>query len=160
MVLMNRRYDVLRQNGAADRLLLQAVADPSALVPPLNAVTSLFDPRLFRPHVVDWNRSARDLLARIHREALHQDHDGALHELIEQCLSFPDVPAEWRHPDFDLGTEPTFTIRLKTPRVEMAFLTTVTVFSAPQNVTLDELQIESYFPLDEQTDAICHRLAG
>jgi hypothetical protein len=43
--------------------------------------------------------------------------------------------------------------------LELAFLTTVTVFNAPQNVTLDELRIESYFPLDDATARACERLA-
>jgi hypothetical protein len=34
----------------------------------------------------------------------------------------------------------------------------VTAFSAPQNVTLDELRLESYFPLDEATLAVCEQL--
>ena len=42
--------------------------------------------------------------------------------------------------------------------LELAFLTTLTSFSAPGNVTLDELRIESYFPLDEATERACGAL--
>jgi hypothetical protein len=42
--------------------------------------------------------------------------------------------------------------------VELAFLTTVTHFDAPQNITLQELKIESYFPLDDETAAACETL--
>jgi hypothetical protein len=42
--------------------------------------------------------------------------------------------------------------------IELAFLTTVTVFSAPQNVTFEELCVESYFPLDEKAAATCERM--
>ena len=34
----------------------------------------------------------------------------------------------------------------------MEFVTTLTVFSTPQYVTLQELQIESYFPLNQETE--------
>ena len=51
-------------------------------------------------------------------------------------------------------------IRLRRGDLDVGFLTTVTVFSAPQQVTLDELRIESYFPLDEQTQSTCERLAA
>lgn len=40
----------------------------------------------------------------------------------------------------------------------MRFLTTITEFNAPQNVTLEELRIESYFPLDDQTRTLCEQL--
>jgi hypothetical protein len=41
----------------------------------------------------------------------------------------------------------------------LSFLTTVTTFSAPQNVTIEELKIESYFPLDDRTVRACEKLA-
>ena len=37
----------------------------------------------------------------------------------------------------------------------LSFLTTLTVFSSPQQVTLEELRVESYFPEDEETAARC-----
>ena len=64
-----------------------------------------------------------------------------------------------RQPDFSTPSDPTLTLRLKRDDLELAFLTTVTVFSAPQNVTLEELRIESYFPLDEETAVACERIA-
>jgi hypothetical protein len=42
--------------------------------------------------------------------------------------------------------------------VELAFLTTVTHFDAPQNITLQELKIESYFPLDDATERALAKL--
>jgi hypothetical protein len=41
----------------------------------------------------------------------------------------------------------------------MGFLTTVTTFSAPGQVTLDELRIDSWYPLDEETATACRRSA-
>jgi hypothetical protein len=35
----------------------------------------------------------------------------------------------------------------------------VTAFNAPQNVTLEEIRIETYFPLDDATLHACERLA-
>ena len=44
--------------------------------------------------------------------------------------------------------------------VTVGFLTTVTVFSAPQQVTPDELRIEAYFPLDDHTRTVCENLGA
>jgi len=49
--------------------------------------------------------------------------------------------------------------RLERDDLKLAFLTTVTVFNAPQDVTLEEIRLESYFPLDEATQRACERLA-
>ena len=94
------------------------------------------------------------------REALAQPQDEALASLVEELASFPDVPADWRQPDFSTPVDPVFTLRLARDGLELAFLTTLTVFSAPQNVTLEELQIESYYPLDDVTERVCREAAG
>lgn len=159
MVVMNRGYDVLRTNRGAQRLLSLMIADGSAVTPPLNAFRVLFDPRLLRPFVCDWERVAHAMLSRLHREALHRPEDGALSELCEALLDYPDVPESWRQPDFSQPSQAAFSVRLRRDDLELAFLTAMTTFSAPQNITLEELQIESYFPLDDVTEAACRRLA-
>src|SRR5215468_3117566 len=45
MVVVNRRYDLLRANNGATRLLGGFVMDPAALTQPLNVCRALFDPR-------------------------------------------------------------------------------------------------------------------
>lgn len=159
MCVMNKRYDVLRLNSGAQRLLSRFIADPQALAPragegsapPLNVARALFDPRLVRPFVVNWTHVARDMLSRLHREALEHDSDAALAGLLRSLLEYPDIPREWLTPDFSTASEPCLTLRLRDGDKELAFLVTVTVFSAPQQVSLDELRIESYFPLDDVT---------
>jgi hypothetical protein len=52
------------------------------------------------------------------------------------------------------------TLQVKRDDLELGFLTTITMFSAPQNVTLEELRMETYFPLDEVTERACTRIAA
>jgi transcriptional regulator with XRE-family HTH domain len=158
MVVMNRVYDVLRTNNAATALLPRVVAEPAALAPPINAFRLLFDERLARPFVVDWAQTARALIARLHREVLERANDTALADLLRALFEYPDVPRDWQQPNLAAPSEPCLAIRLRRPGLELAFLTTITVFSAPQNVTVDELRIESYFPLDEATRRACAAL--
>ena len=160
MLVLTRTYDVLRINEGARRLLSRMILDPAALPDPPNLLRALMDPRLGRPFVVDWERVARVLLARIHRESLQRPSDGPIVALLEDLMGYPDVPASLRQPDFSLPSDATFTLRLRRDDLDLAFLTTLTVFSAPQNVTLDELRLESYFPLDEATARACQRLAA
>jgi transcriptional regulator with XRE-family HTH domain len=157
MVVMNRRYDLVRSNEGATRMLGRFVAEPQALTPPVNLFQALFDPRLTRPFVVEWERVARQLLSRLHREALADPSNGELAQLVTALLGYPGVPAAWRQPDFSLPSEPTVAVRLRRDALELGFLTTMTVFNAPQNLALEELRIESYFPLDEATARACER---
>lgn len=159
MMVMNHRYDLLRGNEGAQRLFALIIPDPSAVTPPLNLFRALFDPRLARGAILDWERSARAALSRLHRESLARAGDATLSELVRSLFDYPDVPDDLRQPDFSVPSDPTLVLRLRARGVELAFLLTVTIFSAPQNVTLEELRIESYFPLDDATARACEALA-
>jgi len=158
MVVMDRLYNVLRTNAGAERLLSQMIADPAAMVAPLNVFRALFDPRLIRPFVMEWERTAHALVARLHRESLANPDDPELMALVRSLFEYPDVPEAWRQPDFTVPNGATLSIRLRRGAVELEFLTTITAFNAPQNVTLEELRIESYFPLNDATAEACERL--
>jgi transcriptional regulator with XRE-family HTH domain len=159
MAVLDRCYDVLRLNGGAARLLARFTADPTALGDRPNLYAALFDPRLARPFIVEWERVARLLVARLHREVLARAEDGDLAALLRSLFEYPGVPSAWRQPDFTTASEPTLTLRLRRDDLDLAFVGTITVFSAPQNVTLEELRIESYFPLDDDTARACERMA-
>jgi transcriptional regulator with XRE-family HTH domain len=159
MMIIDRRYDLLRANEGAQRLFGLLIADPSAVAPPLNLMRAVFDPRLARGAVVDWERTARAVLLRVHREALARAGDAALSELLRSLLEYPGVPEDFRQPDLSEQSEPTLALRVRAGDRELAFLVTVTSFSAPQNVTLEELRIESYFPLDDGTASACEEMA-
>jgi len=159
ITVLNRRYEVLRANPACMRILGQFVRDPSALTSPLNVLKVLFDPRLARHFVVDWEQLARAMLTRLHREELSQAMTGGLSELLRELLAFDGVPQSFRVPDLSAPSDPTMVVRLARGELELAFLTTVTVFNAPQNVMLEELRIESYFPLDRETERACAQMA-
>lgn len=160
MTLLDRKFDVLRVNEGGARILSRFIAEPAALTGTPNAYRLLFDPRLSRPFIVEWNKVARALVSRLHRETLLHPTNGELLALLRSLFEYPDVPEEWRQPDFSVPNEPALTIRLARDDVSLAFLTTVTSFNAPGNVTLEELAIESYFPLDDATEAACIRLGS
>jgi transcriptional regulator with XRE-family HTH domain len=159
MMVLDHRYDVLEVNAAGARMMQHLVLDPAALGSPRNLMRMVFDPRLSRSFIADWERVAKTLLSRLHREALTRAGDSVLTGLIEELLALPDVPRSFRTPDLSQPSEPTLSFRIRVAGIELSFLTTLTVFNAPQNVTLEELRIESYFPLDETTAQLCQQLA-
>lgn len=127
---------------------------------PLNLFDQVFDPRLGRTFIKNWAQLGHHMTARLHREALHREGDTHLWALLERVLAYPDVPRDWRQPDFSSVNEPTGSLVLQRGSLTLRFFTTVTAFSAPQQVTLEELLIESYFPLDDETEAACETLVS
>ena len=64
----------------------------------------------------------------------------------------------WQLLDCSLPSQPVLALRLRRGDLQLAFFSTLTVFSAPLNVTLEELRIESYFPLDDASALRCAEL--
>ncbi len=150
--------EIVRSNAAAQRLFGRFIAEPG--VPATNMVDLVFDPRLLRPFIVDWPALAARMIARLHRDRLQRHADARLPALLARALAHPDVPAAWAQPDFEAENTSTLAVRLQRGELAVAFMTTITTFAAPQSVGLDELRIESYFPLDEAARVLCERLAG
>ncbi len=148
---------IVRTNRAARVLLSAFAAEPKALRAASDLYTMLFDPRMLRPFIVNWEQLAHSLVSRLHREALLRG-DRRLLARLDHVLAFPGVPQAWRQPDFAIDDEPTLTVHHRRGALQARFLVTVTTFSAPRSVTLEELRIESCYPLDARTERLCHRL--
>jgi transcriptional regulator with XRE-family HTH domain len=159
MIVLNVRHDVLRGNQAAFRLLGRFLREPEALGPRPNLLHVIFDPNLMRPYIKDWAMCARTMLTRLQREALARPADASIPALIGELCSFPGVPEHWREPALELPNPPTLEFEASRESDRVRFLTTVTVFNAALDVTLEELQLESFFPVDEATEALCRELA-
>jgi len=149
---------ILRMNRGAARLFEAFSAEPLG-DGPLDMLSLVFDRGRLRPFTLEWEALARSMLSRLHRLGLARGGDPKLTKKLDRVFSDPEIPRAWRHPDFSKPAAPTLAVRLRRGEVEVGFLITATVFSAPQQVTLDELLIESSFPLDAATRAVCTRMA-
>ncbi|MDB4976980.1 MAG: Transcriptional regulator, Cro/CI family protein [Myxococcaceae bacterium] len=160
LVITNRACDVLRANRGAERVLSHFVAEPSKLPSRLNVLDLLFDPQLARPFVRDWGTVAQFMLSRVQRELLARPHDELLARCAARLQAYPNVPKAWSVLDFSEPVAPALVLHLRRDSLELRFLTTITTLNAPQNVTLEELRIDTYYPLDDATTEACQRLAG
>jgi transcriptional regulator with XRE-family HTH domain len=159
LIVLAGDFTILRRNRAADAVFRSFMAEPSELPPVPDIFTLLFHPKLVRPFVEAWPLFAQRQVCRLQRELLQRGGDERLRQLLERIMGFPGVPASWRQPDFSSEAPATQTLRLTRDTLSVGFLVAVTKFSAPQQVILDELSVESCFPLDAATRVTCKRLA-
>jgi transcriptional regulator with XRE-family HTH domain len=159
MTVLGGDFRILRTNRAAERLFGAFLADAAPASAGADIFTLFFDPRLMRPFVEGWEEFARSMLGRLQRELLQRGGDEGLRALLDRILAMPGVPSSWRHPDFSRPAPATQCLRLRRAETAVGFLVAVTKFSAPQQVMLEELSVESCFPLDDDTRAVCERLA-
>jgi hypothetical protein len=92
---------------------------------------------------------------RLFRETLAAGDNEEKLKLFNRIEAMPTTPANWRELASRLPSGPTIDLELQKGDIKASFFTTVTTFGTPQDVTLQELRIESYFPTDDATRALC-----
>jgi transcriptional regulator with XRE-family HTH domain len=151
-VVMNRRWDIARTNDAAQRFF-GLLLGQRATSEPANVVRLMFDSRGLRPFVTNWEAVAEALIQRVHREAVGGATDATAAELLAEVLAYPDVPKHLRRPNLSAPSMPVVPVRFRKGDQAFNFFSTVTTLGTPQDVTLQELRIECFFPADEETAA-------
>ncbi|WP_202839887.1 helix-turn-helix domain-containing protein [Luteimonas saliphila] len=154
--LINRQWDVLRENAAAVRVNRAVLGRDSAH---RNIMRQFFDPADLRSAIANWEEVAGELVHHLHDRVAAAPTDASARALLDEVLAYPGVPAHWRLRDLSRAPSPLLTTQLRSGEVVLRFFSTITTFAMPRDVTLDELHIECCFPVDEDTAAHCRALA-
>ena len=155
-IVMNRRWDIVVTNGAARRFFGWLLGGDETA--PMNVLRLMFDPRWIRPYVENWDAVAETLVRRVHRESVGGILDESVAALLKDILSYPGVPPRWQTPDLITPLVPVIPVRFARDRRTFSFFSTVTVIGTPQDVTLQELRIECFFPADASTSEASRQL--
>ena len=163
-VAFDRRWDVVMVSPAYARfyeLLVGAGPPPLAVIPPPrpNLLRLLLDPQALRPHIVNWEAAARAVLARAHRE-MAWDSDPEARELLRSLHAYPDVPARWEEIDLESPSALVVPVELRLGEQTLRLFSTLTTLGSPQDITLQELRIESFHPVDEATARLARSMTG
>ena len=150
-VVMNRRWDILTTNSGAARFFGFLLGD-QPLPSPANVVRLMFDLGGLRPYVTNWESVAEALVRRVHREAVGGVRDETTTRLLEEVLAYPGVPARWARPDPESALVPVIPVSFEKNERRFSFFSAVTTLGTPQDVTLQELRTECFFPLDAETE--------
>ncbi len=165
LIVVDRLYRVRSLNRGAASMLsallgLPPVEPDAIALMDLNLARLSFDPNGSQPLLVNFDEVGRHLLWRIQREVLEDPNDAEMHALLEELLAMPTVDPDWREPDLAAASDPALVLHLRSDDLDLRFLTMITAFQAPQNVALEHLRIETWFPYDEATADACRRLAA
>lgn len=137
--------------------LLMASAAPALLQPPINVLRLSLHPQGLAPMVVNLPAWRAHVLARLRRQIVATG-DAELARLLAELQALP-MPAgcsahEAAGPLHDVAVP----LTLHSPLGVLNFITTITVFGAPHDVTLAELAVETLLPADEATAAALRSL--
>lgn len=157
-VVVDRLWNVVRANRAMGVLL--DVAPPELLAPTPNVMRLALHPEGLPAHAVDYGEVRAYLLGGLAQQA-HTTGDLALRALYDE-VSVYEVPAhEVPAPAQERGPrEAVVPMRFRTPYGELAMFSSVATFGAPADVTLSELAIELFFPMDQHTEGVLRGRVG
>lgn len=151
-VVLDRQWNILLTNDAAARLFgLLLEGQPSVPGSP-NVIRTVFHPHGIRPWITNWEEVAETLVQRVHREAVGGIPDVETKRLLGEVLTYPDVPERWRTADVESPLAPIVPLSFARGRYEARYFSAVTTLGTPQDVTLQELRVECFFPADRETE--------
>lgn len=139
---------VLSNNSVA--WLLKGVKDEKLLTPPVNVLRLSLHPKGLAPHILNYSEWRRHLLERL-RFQIDNTADPALKTLESELRAYPDGESPInRNEDTTVGIA--VPLRLSIESQQLSFISTITVFGTPLDVTLSELAVEAFFPGDKETE--------
>jgi transcriptional regulator with XRE-family HTH domain len=156
-VACDRHWNIVMANSAFVRFLTMTLGAPPASLSPLTVATTpsvnmlhlLFDPKAVRRIILNWEPVAKSILTRVHRHAAWT-RDDTMRRLVRTILEYPGVPAHWGELDLEAPQDLVLPIELDFDGKTLKLLSTVTSLGTPQDITLQELHIEAFFPADAE----------
>ncbi len=150
---VDRCGNLVEANTAALMLVGHTIAtDSPALqpVPNLNRLT--LHPDGIRSRTSRWEEVAANVLARLEREQAHRPADERLAAVLDEMRGYPGVAELRRTPRLPTGDDLLVTIGIRClDGTDLAMISTIGTIGAPNDVTLDEVRLETFFPADVAT---------
>jgi transcriptional regulator with XRE-family HTH domain len=142
-ITVDRGWALVAHNRGAAKLLDGLPEE--LLAPPLNVLRASLHPDGMAPRIANLAQWKAHILDRLGRQA-QLTGDPALRTLYDELDGYPAPP----HEDEEIS-DVFVPLRLRTADGELRFLSTVTTFGTPVDITVEELSIESFFPADRAT---------
>jgi transcriptional regulator with XRE-family HTH domain len=166
-LVFDRKWELVMANAAYARMIQHFSPDLGALVEPytvlrpprLNLMRLLFAPDGWRPLIANWETMAKAVLTRWRRE-IQLEGEAESRHLLQEILTYPGVPSRWREPDVETAQDLVIPVEIRAGEHTLRLFTTITTLGSPQDITLQELHIEAFHPVDEATAQMVRALAS
>ena len=154
--VVDRRWNLLRANGGAGRLVTFLLG--AAPAGPVNLADALISPDVLRPLIENWEEVAVHFLRSVQADAV-ADGTAETADLLKRLTAYPGVPSLSRVAPLDTHT-PVLSIHFRKGDAALRVFTTIATLGTPQDVTLQEIRIECFFPSDAASTALFRQWAN
>jgi transcriptional regulator with XRE-family HTH domain len=147
-LVLDRYSNLLMANNAATALL-GVLVDPEVAIGTPNLLRMVFHPRGLRRFIVNWDQVAGYLWSRAQHELGALQDDETARALLAELSAFVGTAVRVGLPD---ANDLLLPVHLRTDALELRLFSAIMTLGTPQDVTLQELRIETFFPADEESE--------
>ena len=158
-VVVDRAWNTVMRNDAATRLGAWLFDDfPPALRERPNTIRLALHPDGLRRFALNWPQVAADLVRRLDRQARAPGAGDDLRALRDEVLAYPEVPSPRALPAEHDEPAVLLPLHLRKGDVELRLVSALTKIATSDDVTVQELCVESLLPADDATARALERL--
>ena len=146
--VVDRHWNLKRANGGAARLVTFILgAVPKGVV---NLADALLSQKVMRPFIVNWEEVALHFIRGVQADAI-ADASRESAALLARLLSYEGLPALAHSASVEDTLRPLLPIHFSKAGKSLHMFTTLATLGTPQDITVQEIRIESFFATDEPT---------
>ena len=156
-LVMDARYDVVAANRGIT-MLLGGVPE-SLLTAPLNAMRLTLHPQGLAPRIRNLREWRGHLLAQMERQiALYRSNP--LRELYEEVAAYPVAESASAYEPAESVPYFALPMQIEHEGRILSFISSVSTFNTPMDVTVAELAVETFLPADPATAKYLHSMGA
>ena len=151
-VVVDRHWNLLTANTGMANLVafLLGPLPPDAKV---NLADALVAPNVLRPFLVNWEEVVRYFIRSVEADAA-ADGMPETATLLDRLMSYKDVRATMEADASDIDAGPVLPMHFRKDKTSLHLFTTIATLGTPRDITAQELRIESFFPVNEDTERL------
>jgi transcriptional regulator with XRE-family HTH domain len=148
-VVVDRRWNLLQANeGAA--ALVEFLVGPVAPGAAVNLADALVAPDVLRPYLTNWPEVVSYFVRSVAADAA-ADGTAETAALLARLMGYEGVRAATAQAVPQAADGPVLAMHFEKGRTRLALFTIIATLGTPQDITVQELRIESFFPMDDAT---------
>jgi transcriptional regulator with XRE-family HTH domain len=156
--VVDRRWKLLKANNGAVRLV-EFLVGPVGPDAEINLADALVAPDILRPYLINWAEVVRYFIRSVEVDAA-ADGTAETAALLERLLGYPGVRSVVEAPFDETAPAPVLPMHFRKGGVSLQLFTTIATLGTPRDITLQELRIECFFPMDQATADVLRAWAG
>jgi len=148
-VAVDRRWNLLKSNAGAARLV-EFLVGPVAPDARVNLADALVAPDVLRPYLANWAEVVRYFIRSVEADAA-ADGTAETAALLARLRGYEGVREALSRADAEEAGSPVLPMHFRKDGLSLRLFTTIQTLGTPRDITLEEMRIECFFPIDAET---------